>query len=39
MVVTDERRVEALVETARLLFTLAHQIHTETGIKMEFINL
>ena len=39
MVVTDELRVPALIETARLLFNLAHEIHEKTGIKMEFINL
>lgn len=39
MVVTDERRIPALVETARLLFNLANVIFEKTGIQVEFINL
>lgn len=39
MVVTDERRVDALIETAKLLFHLAHQVYLQTWVKFEFINL
>lgn len=39
MVVTDERRVPALVETARLLFELAVYIKDTTWVMVEFINL
>ncbi len=39
MVASNELNPEYFVETAIILFQLATDIYTETGIKMEFINL
>ncbi len=39
MMVSNERREEALIENARLLFELAWKIYGELGIIFEFINL
>lgn len=39
MVVSNELNVEALLQTAEMLFELAIQIHEKTGIRVECINL
>mmetsp|Transcript_99703 Transcript_99703/g.319952 ORF Transcript_99703/g.319952 Transcript_99703/m.319952 type:complete len:464 (-) Transcript_99703:304-1695(-) len=39
MVVSNCLKVDELVETARMLFVLAVQIHEKLGIKMEMVNL
>lgn len=39
MMVSNERNEQALIENARLLFQLAQEIHAETGVAFEFINL
>jgi diaminopimelate decarboxylase len=39
MLVSNERDEEKLIENARILFTLAHEIYIHTGIQMEWINL
>ncbi|MDO9325190.1 MAG: diaminopimelate decarboxylase, partial [Methanoregula sp.] len=39
MVVSNQRKEEILVDAARLLFNLAVEIHEQTGIRLEFINL
>jgi diaminopimelate decarboxylase len=39
MIVSNQRDEEILVEAARLLFSLAVEIHEKTGIRLEFINL
>jgi diaminopimelate decarboxylase len=39
MLVSNERDEEKLIENARILFTLAYEIHIHTGIQMEWINL
>lgn len=39
MVVSNERRVSAHVQTAQMIFETAVRLHKELGIKVEFINL
>ncbi len=39
MVVSNELDVNALAETAQMLFDLAIEIHKKLGIKLEFVNL
>jgi diaminopimelate decarboxylase len=39
MVVSNELRTESFLETARMLFELAVEVHRELGIKLEFVNL
>jgi len=39
MVVSNELDVNALVETAQMLFDLAIEIHEKLGIRLEFVNL
>ncbi|EGF27507.1 diaminopimelate decarboxylase [Rhodopirellula baltica] len=39
MVVSNELNIEALLQTAEMLFELAAEIHRETGISVECINL
>lgn len=39
MVVSNQREEEILADAARLLFSLAVEIHEKTGIRLEFINL
>ena len=39
MVVSNELRAEYFVETASMLFDLAHEIREKTGVEVEFINL
>lgn len=39
MIVSNQRKEEILVDAARLLFNLAVEIHEQTGIRLEFINL
>ncbi len=39
MMVSNERNEQALIENARLLFTLAREIFEQTGVTFEFINL
>ena len=39
MIVSNQRGEEILADAARLLFTLAVEIHKKTGIRLEFINL
>ncbi len=39
MVVSNEIGVESLLETARMVFELAVEIHRETGVRIEMINL
>ena len=39
MVASNELDPEYFIETARLLFVLAVEIHQQTGIKLEFINI
>lgn len=39
MIVSNQREEEILADAARLLFSLAVEIHKKTGIRLEFINL
>ena len=39
MIVSNQCREEILADAARLLFNLAIEIHEQTGIRLEFINL
>src|SRR3989344_3768357 len=39
MVASNELREEYFVETARMLFALAHEIRENAGVELEFINL
>jgi len=39
MIVSNMRDEKYLIETARMLFELAVEIHKKTGIKVEFVNL
>jgi len=39
MVVSNELREEALIQTAEMLFSLVFEIHSKLGIKIEFVNL
>jgi diaminopimelate decarboxylase len=39
MIVSNQRGEEILADAARLLFSLAVEIHKTTGIRLEFINL
>jgi len=39
MIVSNQCREDILADAARLLFNLAVEIHTKTGIRLEFINL
>ncbi len=39
MIVSNQRDEEILADAARLLFSLAVEIHEKTGIRVEFINL
>lgn len=39
MVVSNMRNEKYLIETARMLFELAVEIHKKTGIKVEFVNI
>lgn len=39
MVVSNELNVDYFVETARMLFLLAGEIHERLGIRLEFVNL
>jgi len=39
MIVSNQRDEEILADAARLMFSLAAEIHEKTGIRMEFINL
>lgn len=39
MVVSNELNIDALVETANMLFDLAVEIHRDLDIKIEFVNL
>jgi len=39
MVASNERNAEFFVETAEMLFELATALHSEVGIKLEFVNL
>lgn len=39
MVVSNELELNALAETARMLFELAYDIYKKLGIKLEFVNL
>jgi len=39
MVCSNEREVEYLIDTARMLFELAEELRKEKGIELEFINL
>jgi diaminopimelate decarboxylase len=39
MIVSNQRDEKILVDAARLLFSLAVEIHEKTGIRVEFINL
>ncbi|PKL65730.1 MAG: diaminopimelate decarboxylase [Methanomicrobiales archaeon HGW-Methanomicrobiales-3] len=39
MIVSNQRGEEILADAARLLFSLAVEIHKKTGIRLEFINL
>lgn len=39
MIVSNQREEEILADAARLLFSLAVEIHQKTGIRLEFINL
>ncbi len=39
MVASNERNAEFFVETAEMLFELATALHSELGIKLEFVNL
>ena len=39
MIVSNQRGEDILADAARLLFTLAVEIHKKTGIRLEFINL
>jgi len=39
MIVSNQRDGEILADAARLLFSLAVEIHEKTGIQLEFINL
>lgn len=39
MVVSNELREDYFIETARMLFDLAHEIREKAGVELEFINL
>ena len=39
MVISNELNENYFIETARMMFELAVEVHKKTGIKMEFINL
>jgi len=39
MIVSNQRKEDILADAARLLFNLAVEIHEQTGIRLEFINL
>lgn len=39
MVASNELREEYFIETARMLFELAHEIREKAGVELEFINL
>src|SRR3989338_689326 len=39
MLVSNELREDYFVETARMLFSLAHEVREKAGVELEFINL
>ncbi|MCE2852328.1 MAG: diaminopimelate decarboxylase [Roseiflexaceae bacterium] len=39
MVASNERNADYFVATAEMLFDVAHEVHTRTGIEFEYINL